>query len=192
MTAGGLGAAPACAYPGRDRLHQPLTKVIRLIRPARPDDVPEIHRLIEGLAEYEKEPDAVEATEADLHRSLFADTPAVFAHVAEHTGEDGAQVTAGFALWFLTYSTWTGRHGIHLEDLYVRPEHRGLGHGFALLQNLAHMCAERGYRRLEWSVLDWNTPAIRFYESLGSVPMEGWTVRRLDGDALDSLGASGG
>jgi len=192
VTAGGPGAIPACAYPGRVRSHQSLTKVIRLIRPARPGDVPEIHRLIEGLAEYEKEPDAVDATEADLHQALFAETPAVFAHVAEHTGEDGAQVVTGFALWFLTYSTWTGRHGIHLEDLYVRPEHRGLGHGFALLQNLAHICVERGYRRLEWSVLDWNTPAIRFYESLGSVPRDGWTVHRLDGDALDSLGASSG
>lgn len=185
-----LQAAAACAYPGKDRLHQHSTKVVRLIRPACPHDVPQIHRLIGELAEYEKEPDAVEATEADLHRSLFADTPAVFAHVAEHTGEDGAPVTAGFALWFLTYSTWTGRHGVHLEDLYVRPEYRGLGYGSALLQNLARICVERGYRRLEWSVLDWNTPAIHFYESLGSVPMNGWTVRRLDGDALGSLGAS--
>ncbi|MEC3893172.1 MULTISPECIES: GNAT family N-acetyltransferase [Nocardiopsis] len=160
-----------------------------MIRPARPDDVPDIHRMIGELAEYEKEPDAVVATEEDLRTALFGPEPAVFAHVAEHTGEDGVTVTAGFALWFLTYSTWTGRHGIHLEDLYVRPELRGHGHGGDLLRNLARICVERGLTRLEWSVLDWNTPAIRFYESLGSTPMDEWTVRRLDGDALVSLGS---
>ncbi|WP_150239034.1 GNAT family N-acetyltransferase [Nocardiopsis quinghaiensis] len=158
-----------------------------MIRPARPDDVPVIHAMIGELAEYEKEPDAVAATEQDLRTALFGPEPAVFAHVAEHV--DGGTAVAGFALWFRNYSTWTGRHGIHLEDLYVRPEARGRGHGLGLLRTLARICVERGYTRLEWSVLDWNEPSIRFYESLGSQPMDGWTVRRLDGDALTVLGA---
>ncbi|NYH51650.1 MULTISPECIES: GNAT family N-acetyltransferase [Nocardiopsis] len=159
-----------------------------MIRPARPDDVPVIHAMIGELAEYEKEPDAVVATEQDLRTALFGPEPAVFAHVAEHDGDEGTAVV-GFSLWFRSYSTWTGRHGIHLEDLYVRPESRGRGHGLALLRTLARICVERGYTRLEWSVLDWNEPSIRFYESLGSQPMDGWTVRRLDGEALAVLGA---
>lgn len=160
-----------------------------MIRPARPDDVPVIHRMIRELAEYEKEPDAVVATEGDLHTALFGPDAAVYAHVAEHAGSDGAPVAAGFALWFRNYSTWTGRHGVYLEDLYVRPELRGNGYGLALLKNLARICVERGYTRLEWSVLDWNLPAVGFYESLGSTPMDEWTVRRLDGDALTALGS---
>lgn len=163
-----------------------------MIRPARPDDVPDMHRMIEELAEYEKEPDAVVATEKDLHTALFGPDASVYAHVAEHADEDGAPVTAGFALWFRNYSTWTGRHGIYLEDLYVRPDMRGNGHGLALLKNLARICVERGYTRLEWSVLDWNTPAIEFYKALGSTPMDGWTVRRLDGDSLAALGSEKG
>ncbi|MFD6950776.1 GCN5 family acetyltransferase [Nocardiopsis sp. TSRI0078] len=159
-----------------------------MIRPARPDDVPVIHAMIGELAEYEKEPEAAVATEQDLRTALFGPEPAVFAHVAEHGGDDGDTPVVGFALWFRSYSTWTGRHGIHLEDLYVRPEARGRGHGLALLRTLARICVQRGYSRLEWSVLDWNEPSIRFYESLGSQPMDGWTVRRLDGDALAALG----
>lgn len=157
-----------------------------MIRPARPDDVPVIHALVRELAEYEKEPDAVVATEQDLHTALFGPDPAVFAHVAE---EDGGGGVVGFALWFRNYSTWTGKHGVYLEDLYVRPEARGRGHGLALLRNLARICVERGYTRLEWSVLDWNEPSIRFYEALGSRPMDEWTVRRLDGGALAALGS---
>ncbi|MBR8740708.1 GNAT family N-acetyltransferase [Nocardiopsis sp. MG754419] len=160
-----------------------------MIRPARPDDVPVIHRMIGELAEYEKEPDAVTATEEDLHLALFGPDAAVYAHVAEHADTDGSLVPAGFALWFRNYSTWTGKHGIYLEDLYVRPEMRGHGYGQALLRNLARICVERGHTRLEWSVLDWNAPAIGFYESLGSTPMDEWTVRRLDGDALVALGS---
>jgi GNAT superfamily N-acetyltransferase len=157
-----------------------------MIRPARPDDVPVIHALVRELAEYEKEPDAVVATEQDLRTALFGPNAAVFAHVAQ---EDGDGPVVGFALWFRNYSTWTGRHGVYLEDLYVRPGARGRGHGLALLRTLARICVERGYTRLEWSVLDWNEPSIRFYESLGSHPMDGWTVRRLDGGALDALGS---
>lgn len=161
-----------------------------MIRPARPDDVPLLHRMIGELAEYEKEPDAVLATEDDLHQALFGSDAAVYAHVAEHVDTDGALVPAGFALWFRNYSTWTGRYGIYLEDLYVRPEMRGHGYGGALLRNLAGICVERGYTRLEWSVLNWNAPAIGFYESLGSTPMDEWTVRRLDGDSLVAVGSA--
>jgi ribosomal protein S18 acetylase RimI-like enzyme len=160
-----------------------------MIRPARPDDVPVIHQMIRELAEYEKEPDAVVATEEDLHTALFGPDASVYAHMAEHAGEGGVPVPAGFALWFRNYSTWTGRHGVYLEDLYVRPGLRGNGYGLSLLKNLARICVERGYTRLEWSVLDWNLPAIGFYESLGSTPMDEWTVRRLDGDALAALGS---
>ena len=152
------------------------------IRPARPADVAELRRLVGELAEYERSADQVLMTEDDLRRSLFGDQPAVFAHVAEHEG-----AVAGFALWFVNYSTWTGRHGIYLEDLYVSPELRGHGYGRALLTELARICVERSYGRLEWSVLDWNEPAIGFYESLGAVPMDEWTVHRMTGPALHAL-----
>lgn len=154
------------------------------IRPVEPDDVPHILRLIRDLATYEKAPDSVEATEELLRDSLFAPSPAVFAHVAEVDGE-----VVGFAVWYMTFSTWLGRHGIWLEDLYVDPAHRGTGLGRALLATLADICVERGYGRLEWWVLDWNTPAIDFYRSLGSQPMDEWTVHRVDGDALARLAA---
>ncbi|MGQ4267702.1 N-acetyltransferase family protein [Nocardiopsis changdeensis] len=160
-----------------------------MIRTAVPDDVPEIVAMIRELAEYEKEPDAAVATEDDLRTALFGPDPKVFSHIAEAPGPDGTPVTVGFSVWFLNYSTWTGRHGIYLEDLYVRPHARGGGHGLALLRTLARTCVERGYTRLEWSVLDWNEPSIRFYEALGSRPMSEWTVRRLDGEALASLGS---
>jgi GNAT superfamily N-acetyltransferase len=136
------------------------------------------------LAGYEKSLDEVTATEEDLHRLLFCEHPAVFAHVA--TSRD---VAVGFALWFLNYSTWAGRHGIYLEDLYVMPEERGRGYGRALLAELAGICAERGYGRLEWSVLNWNAPSIAFYESLGAEAMREWTTYRLSGAALHVLGA---
>ena len=153
-----------------------------MVRTARPDDVPAILDLVRELAAYEREPDAVEATEKSLHTALFGPAPAAYAHVVEH---DGAVV--GFALWFLNFSTWLGRHGIYLEDLYVRPEHRGRGYGRALLRELARLCVERGYGRLEWWVLDWNEPAIGFYRSLGARPMDEWTVHRVTGDALRAL-----
>jgi GNAT superfamily N-acetyltransferase len=153
-----------------------------MIRPARPQDVPQIHRLIRELAEYEKSLDQVTATEEDLRRALFGDRPAVFAHVAEHDG-----VVAGFALWFLNYSTWLGRHGIWLEDLYVTPRLRGTGLGRALLAELARICVRNGYGRLDWWVLDWNSAARGFYESLGAAAMDDWTVHRITGPELRAL-----
>ncbi|HVT65081.1 MAG TPA: GNAT family N-acetyltransferase [Mycobacteriales bacterium] len=149
------------------------------IRLAVVDDVPVIVSLIRELADYEREPDAVEATEADIRAALFGASPAAFCHVAEHDGE-----VVGFALWFLNFSTWKGRHGIYLEDLFVRPSARGTGLGKALLMTLIEIARERGYGRVEWAVLDWNTPAIEFYRSLGAQPMEEWTVWRVTGEAL--------
>ena len=164
-----------------------------LIRPARPDDVPELLAMIRELADYERSLPEVLATEEHLLRTLFAETPAVFAHVAEQpAGEPGTEGRlAGMAIWYLSYSTWLGNHGLYLEDLFVRPEHRGTGTGRALLEALAGICVERGYPRLEWWVLDWNTPAHGFYRSIGARSMDEWTVWRLDGDALDRLGEGG-
>ena len=153
-----------------------------MIRPARPGDVPAIHQMMLELAEYERARAQVTATGEDLRRALFAPRPALFAHVAEEDGQP-----AGFAVWYLSYSTWAGRHGIYLEDLYVRPQWRGTGHGRALLAELARICVARGYPRLEWWVLDWNTPARGFYESLGAAAMDEWTVHRLTGPALAAL-----
>jgi GNAT superfamily N-acetyltransferase len=157
-----------------------------MIRPARAGDIPAIHRMITELAAYERSRHQVSATESDLRAALLAARPALFAHVAEEGGQ-----AVGFALWFLSYSTWAGRHGLYLEDLYVQPERRGQGHGRALLAELARLCVERGYGRLEWAVLDWNSAAIRFYESLGAVPVGEWTVHRLTGPALHALAGGG-
>jgi GNAT superfamily N-acetyltransferase len=157
-----------------------------MIRPATIHDVPVIHTMIRELAEYERAlPEAV-ATEEQLREALFGEQPAVFAHIAEDEGGE----PVGFALWFRNFSTWRGTHGIYLEDLYVRPHARGGGHGRALLRELARTCAERGYHRLEWSVLDWNEPSIGFYKSLGAVPMDEWTVFRLTGEPLAELAGS--
>ncbi|WP_113701258.1 GNAT family N-acetyltransferase [Nonomuraea lactucae] len=150
-----------------------------MIRPATPADVPAVLQLIRDLATYEKAPHEARATEEQLRAALFGDSPAVFAHIAEEDGE-----VAGYAIWFLSFSTWRGTHGIYLEDLYVRPDRRGGGHGKALLAELAGICAQRGYHRLEWSVLDWNEPAIAFYRSIGAVPMDEWTMYRLTGEPL--------
>ena len=150
-----------------------------MIRYATPGDVPDILRMIRDLAEYERALHEVKATEEQLRAHLFGDDPKVFAHVAEHEGK-----VVGFALWFLTFSTWNGTHGIYLEDLYVEPDARGHGYGRALLTELARIADERGYERVEWSVLNWNTPAIGFYEALGARPQDEWTVYRLTGDAL--------
>ncbi|MEU6593474.1 GNAT family N-acetyltransferase [Streptomyces sp. NPDC046881] len=159
-----------------------------MIRTATPDDVPVIHTLIRELAEYEKAAEEVRASEEQVREALFGERPAAFAHLAvdEESGEP-----VGFALWFLSFSTWRGVHGIYLEDLYVRPEARGGGHGRALLAELARICGERGYERLEWSVLNWNRPAIGFYEALGARPQNEWTVYRLTDDALTALGSAG-
>ena len=152
------------------------------VRPVTPADVPTLVRFIRELAEYEREPDAVKVSEQQLHDALFTATPHLFGHVV--TNADGV---VGMALWFLNYSTWEGTHGVYLEDLYVTPAARGSGAGRALLSALARECAERGYARLELSVLDWNEPAIGFYRRLGAVPMDQWTVQRLDGRALQEL-----
>jgi GNAT superfamily N-acetyltransferase len=157
-----------------------------VIRPARPDDVPTILALIRDLAAYEREPDAVVTTEAGLEAALFDERAALFGLIAEHPGENGP-IIAGFALWFLNFSTWMGRHGIYLEDLYVRPELRGHGYGRELLIELARIADERGYGRLEWAVLDWNESAHRFYESLGAAAMQEWTIWRVSGDGLATL-----
>jgi len=154
------------------------------VRRARPDDVPAIVELVHGLADYERAPDECHLTATQLETALFGNAPAVFCHVAEHEGE-----VAGCALWFLSFSTWRGVHGIYLEDLYVRPEIRGTGLGKALLTALAQECVTNNYERLEWSVLTWNTPAIDFYKSLGANPQDEWMVYRLTDDALTKLGS---
>lgn len=141
--------------------------------------------MIRELAEYEKAPQEARATPEQVHAALFGERPGAYAHIAET--DDGEVV--GFALWFLNFSTWTGVQGLYLEDLFVRPDRRGGGYGKALLSELARICGERGYERLEWSVLDWNTPSISFYEALGARPQDEWTVYRLTGEALKSLGS---
>lgn len=153
-----------------------------VIRPATPADVPVVLALIRELAQFERSLPEVVATEDLLRESLFAPTPMVFAHLAEDRGE-----VVGFAVWFVNFSTWVGRHGIYLDDLYVRPAARGRGIGRRLLATLAAICVERGYDRLDWWVLDWNADAIRFYRSIGAVAMDEWTVQRLSGDALRAM-----
>jgi len=152
------------------------------LREARRGDEPGILNLIHALAVYEREPDAVENTVEALAETLFGDDPRAFTHVVERDGE-----IVGIAIWFLTYSTWTGRHGIWLEDLIVDETQRGRGYGKALIASLAAVCVEREYSRLEWTVLDWNAPAIAFYRSLDATPMDEWTTQRLTGDALAAL-----
>jgi GNAT superfamily N-acetyltransferase len=149
------------------------------IRLAEPEDVNDIHRLIYELAVYEKAPEAMVATVDQIKDSLFNDHPVAFCHVAEVDGK-----IVGIALWFLNYSTWLGKPGIYLEDLFVQPEYRGNGLGKAFMKTLAKLCIERGYERFQWWVLDWNEPSIDFYKSLGAVPMDEWTVFRLSGEAL--------
>ena len=155
-----------------------------MIRLASQQDVPVILQLVTELAVYEKEPDAVLATEADLLTALFGPDPSAGCHVAV---VDGAVV--GFALWYRTFSTWQGKPGLWLEDLFVRPEARGTGLGRQLLVELARTAVDRGWTRFEWWVLDWNTPAQGFYRSLGARPEDEWTVWRVDGAALTSLAA---
>ncbi|MGB7448859.1 MAG: GNAT family N-acetyltransferase [Ornithinimicrobium sp.] len=157
-----------------------------MIRPATEADVPVLLELVAELAQYEREPEAATGTREDYLAALFpagAD-PAVFAFVAEVDG-----TVAGMAIWFRTFSTWTGRHGIWLEDLYVRPAHRGQGLGADLMAELAQECVRRGYPRLEWTVLDWNTAAIEVYTHLGAEAMSEWTTRRLTGRQLNDLAA---
>ncbi len=153
-----------------------------MIREARADDVPAIGALIRALADYERLADAAVFADDDLREHLFGARRYAEVLLSEHDGE-----VAGFALFFHNFSTFLAKPGIYLEDLFVRPEHRGHGHGRALLAHLAAIAVERGCGRLEWSVLDWNEPSIGFYRALGAVAMDEWTVFRLTGDALASL-----
>ena len=155
-----------------------------MIRYARSDDIPRILQLIKDLAEYEKAPHEAIATERQLQDSIFVPNPHAFCHVAEFEGE-----VVGISIWFLNYSTWLGKPGIYLEDLFVDPAHRGKGFGLELLKELAKICIERGYERLQWWVLDWNGPSIDFYQSLGAIAMDEWTVYRMSGEPLKKLGA---
>ena len=152
------------------------------IRRARKCEVGLIFALIRELADYEKLLDEVEASEQMIDMALFGDNPRLFCEIAEWDGEP-----AGFAVWFVNFSTFSGRSGIYLEDLFVRPAYRGKGIGKALLAYLAKLCVEKGWARLQWSVLDWNTPSIAFYKSLGAVMMDEWTVCRVNGPALAAL-----
>jgi GNAT superfamily N-acetyltransferase len=152
------------------------------INRARPEQSALIHSLIRELAEYEKLSHEVEATEAGIAAALFGEKPRLFCEIAEWNGEG-----VGFAVWFYNFSTFSGRPGIYLEDLFVRPAFRGKGIGKALLSHLASLGVEQGCSRLQWSVLDWNTPSIDFYKSLGAVMMDEWTVCRVFGQALEKL-----
>lgn len=157
------------------------------VRPAAPADVADVVLLVRELAAYERAAGSVELTEPALEGALFAPQPAVFCHVAV----DDADEVVGFALWFVSFSTWVGRHGIYLEDLYVDPAARGRGHGRALLRTLATLCVQRGYGRLDWAVLDWNSDAHAFYRSVRATALDAWTGWRLDGEALIRLGGPG-
>jgi GNAT superfamily N-acetyltransferase len=157
------------------------------IRPARPGEASLVFQFVRELAEYEKLEHEVEATEAMIDTALFGEQPRVFCDIAEWDGEP-----VGFAVWFLNFSTFSGRPGIYLEDIFVRPAFRGRGVGKALMVHLARKCVENGWARLQWSVLDWNTPSIEFYKSLGGVLLDEWTVVRVSGDALTRLAKASG
>ena len=154
------------------------------IRRIEPRDVDAVVGLVYELAEYERLVELCHLTSDQLRAALFGPTPALFGLVAEADRDAPEPRVVGYALYFLNFSTWEGVHGIYLEDLYVRPDQRGSGLGRALLTGLAGIANERGYARVEWSVLDWNAPSIAFYRSLGAEPMDGWTVFRLTGPAL--------
>lgn len=154
------------------------------IRPATPADVSQILAFIRELATYEREPDAVYATEADLLRDGFGPTPRFHCLIADWDG-----IPAGFALYFYNYSTWRGHTGIHVEDLFVRPEHRGKGIGKALLTRVAARAVEEGCHRLQWDVLEWNTPAIGFYEQMGAQMLMEWRTMRVNHEALPHFAA---
>ncbi|HEY5304979.1 MAG TPA: GNAT family N-acetyltransferase [Acidimicrobiales bacterium] len=151
------------------------------IRRAVENDVEVLATFIRELAQYERAVEFAQATTQQLRESFFAETPRVYCDLVETDEGD----VAGFAVWFVNYSTWTGTHGIYLEDLFVRPTFRGRGYGKALLTHLARECVTRHYSRLQWSVLDWNTPSIDFYKSLGAEAQDEWTVYRLSGSALE-------
>jgi len=163
------------------------TQQVPKLRAAGPADTPEILSLIRELADYERLLHEVDATPEGLHAALFGPTPRVFCDLAE---QDGG--IAGFALWFYTYSTFQGRHGLYLEDLFVRPAQRGRGIGKALLANLARRCLDEGLGRLRWWVLNWNEPSIAFYRSLGAEARPEWTTFDLSGEVLHRLAQAGG
>jgi GNAT superfamily N-acetyltransferase len=153
-----------------------------VIRPARPGEAALVFEFVRELADYERLLHEVEATAEDIDRALFGENPRAFCDIAEWEGEP-----AGIALWFYNFSTFRGKHGLFLEDLFVRPAWRGRGIATALMQHLAKHCLEEGLGRFEWSVLDWNEPAIKFYRSIGAVPLDEWTIQRVSGDALHKL-----
>lgn len=155
-----------------------------LIRAAVKSDSTAIMQLIHDLAEYEKAPQEVQTNEAEISAALFSTDPKVFCNVIEVEND-----VVGIAIWFLNFSTWQGKHGIYLEDLYIKPDYRGQGFGLAMLKYLASVCVERGYGRFQWWVLDWNTPAIEFYKSQGAIAMDEWTVHRVSGENLKKLGS---
>jgi len=154
-----------------------------IIRPVEPADVPAVVGLVHELADYQRGAAECSLTAPQLEAALFTEEPALFGHVAVDAGE-----VVGYALWFLSFSTWRGVHGIYLEDLYVKPAFRSQGVGRKLLTELARQCVRRGYARLEWAVLDWNEPAIDFYRRLDARPNDTWTIFRLDSEALRLLG----
>jgi GNAT superfamily N-acetyltransferase len=157
-----------------------------MIRAATVHDVPDIHAMIRELATYHRAVEQVRATEEQLREALFGEHPAAHALVAQ---DDRTGSTVGFALWFPSFSTWTGVRGMHLEDLYVRPGSRGAGHGRALLAALAAVCVRSGYERFEWCVLSWNEPTIEFYKSIGVQILDEWRVCHLTGEPLAELAA---
>jgi GNAT superfamily N-acetyltransferase len=161
------------------------------IRPAEPDDAAAIVALITELAVYEREPDAVRNTAASMRAALFpADgPPLVHALVAVTTEGRGSEPVVGIAVWYVSFSTWLGRHGIWLDDFYVQPQHRGRGIGTALLAELARIARQRGYGRIDWEVLRWNDPSIGYYDAVGATPMHDWLRYRLDADGIDRLAA---
>ncbi|HEY1762591.1 MAG TPA: GNAT family N-acetyltransferase [Acidimicrobiales bacterium] len=156
------------------------------IRSAVSSDVAVIASLIRELADYERAAEMAKATHEQIHETFFGRDPRAFCDLVET--EEG--LVAGLAVWFINYSTWTGSHGVYLEDIFVRPEFRGRGYGRALLVRLARECVANGYPRVQWAVLDWNTPAVDFYRSLGAEALDEWTVFRLSGDALQTLASS--
>jgi GNAT superfamily N-acetyltransferase len=156
------------------------------IRRAVEADLETLDAFIRDLAHYERALEMAQATPEQLRQSFFSSSPQVYCDLIET--EEGE--SAGFVVWFLNYSTWTGTHGIYLEDLFVRPEYRGRGYGKALLVHLARECVRHGYARLQWSVLDWNTPSIDFYNSLGAQAQDEWTVYRLSASALQQVARS--
>lgn len=156
-----------------------------MIREAKISDVQAIYDLIVELAIYEKEPDAVVASVEEIKENIFGADPVAYCHVAEVDGQ-----VVGIAIWFLNYSTWLGKAGLYLEDLFVKPQFRGSGLGLQLMKTLAQLCVDRNYERFQWWVLDWNEPSINFYKSIGAEAMDEWTVYRLSGSALKSFAAS--